>query len=39
MEKISIIGAGNIGKAIGDLLRNNNKNVEFWDEDFSKVSG
>ena len=37
MKKIAIIGAGNIGNALGSVLKKNNHKVEFWDKDSSKV--
>jgi len=36
MEKILIIGAGEIGSALGRILRTNNL-VEFWDKDKTKI--
>lgn len=35
--KVAIIGAGEIGQAIGQVVRKNCSNVEFWDVDSSKV--
>jgi glycerol-3-phosphate dehydrogenase (NAD(P)+) len=37
MEKILIIGAGEIGKALGRILKKKNL-VEFWDKDKTKIS-
>ncbi|MEI6494883.1 MAG: hypothetical protein WCO03_02360 [bacterium] len=37
--KVAIIGAGEIGQAIGGVIRKNCSNVEFWDVDSSKVEG
>lgn len=37
---VLIIGAGEIGKAIGDIIKKNDKSdVKFWDSDPSKVPG
>jgi len=37
MQKILIIGAGEIGKALGRILKPKNS-VEFWDKDKTKIS-
>lgn len=36
---IAVIGAGELGQAIGKLLRENGSAVEFWDSDLQKVPG
>ncbi|MDD5547285.1 MAG: hypothetical protein PHN74_00030 [Candidatus Pacebacteria bacterium] len=38
-NKVVIIGAGEIGKAIGSVLKSKNIAVDFWDRDSSKVPG
>lgn len=37
--KVAVIGAGEIGQAIGNVIRRNCANVEFWDIDSTKVEG
>ena len=39
MEKAALIGAGEIGQAIGRLLGNNNVDHLFWDKDPDKSAG
>lgn len=36
-QKISILGAGKIGRAIGTILEKRKCEIEFWDKDTSKV--
>jgi len=37
MQKIAIIGAGEIGKALGGVFEKNTDLVEYWDKDVSKM--
>lgn len=39
MTKIAILGAGNIGRAIAEILKPKKAKIEFWDVDPSKVPG
>lgn len=39
MSKVAIIGAGNIGRAIAEIIRPKKPHIEFWDKDPSKAPG